>query len=248
MALSFYDRYHQKNKNFYRPIGRNNFTYFYPLKYLHQEFASFEDLKILDVACGVGALSFYFASYGADVKGIDISARAIKICKKAQKSLVETDDRFEKMNFEKVSIEKFKSKEKFDLVICSEIIEHVKDDDLFLKKVHQQLKKDGILYLSTPSPENILYKAGKLDAFDKEVGHLRRYTQKEIIEKLEKNNFKIKKNKKVESPFRNILFNSRIAILNKFIRGPLVPAFDLLDRFLINFFGYTDNLIIAQKI
>lgn len=248
MALSFYDRYHQKNKNFYRPISRNNFTYFYPLKYLHQEFADFSGLKILDVACGVGALSFYFASIGATIKSIDISARAIKICKKVQKNLAKTNKQFKKMDFEKVSIEKFKSKEKFDLVICSEIIEHVKDDDLFLQKVHQQLKKNGILYLSTPSPENILYKTGRLNAFDKEVGHLRRYSQKEIIEKLEKNNFKIKKNKKVESPVRNLLFNSRIAILNKFIRGPLIPAFDLLDRFLINFFGYTDNLIIAQKI
>ena len=248
MALSFYDQYHQKNKDFYRPIQKNNFTYFYPLKYLHQEFDNFNHLKILDVACGVGALSFYFASQGANVKGIDISQRAINICQKTQKFLIKDDKTFKKMEFEKVSIEKFKSKEKFDLVICSEIIEHVKNDDLFLKKVHQQLKKNGILYLSTPSSENILYKKGKLNQFDKEVGHLRRYTQKEIIEKLEKNNFKIKKNKKIESPLRNLLFNSRIAFLNKFIRGPLIPAFDLLDRFLINFFGYTDNLIIAKKI
>ena len=248
MALSFYDRYHQKNKNFYSPIKKNNLTYFYPLKYLHQEFDDFKHLKVLDVACGVGALSFYFASLGAKIKAIDISERAINICKKTQNFLSKENNKFKKMNFEKISIEKFKSKEKFDLVICSEIIEHVIDDDLFLKKVHQQLKKNGILYLSTPSPENILYKKGKLEKFDKEVGHLRRYTQKEIIKKLEKDNFKIKKNKQAESPLRNILFNSRLAILNKLIRGPLVPVFDLFDRFLINFFGYTDNLIIAQKI
>ena len=248
MALSFYDRYHQKNKNFYRPIRRNNFTYFYPLKYLHQEFDKFSNLRILDVACGVGALSFYFASQGATIKGIDISQRAINICQKTQKFLIQKNKAFKKMEFERVSIEQFKSKEKFDLVICSEIIEHVKNDDLFLQKIHQQLKKNGILYLSTPSPENILYQKGKLNQFDKEVGHLRRYTQKEIIEKLEKNNFKIKKNKKIESPLRNLLFNSRIAFLNKFIRGPLVPAFDLFDRFLINFFGYMDYLIISHKI
>ena len=248
MALSFYDRYHQKNKDFYSPIKRNNFTYFYPLQYLHQEFTDFNNLKVLDVACGVGALSFYFASLGAKIRGIDISERAISICQKTQKFLSKEKNEFKKMNFEEISIEKFRSKEKFDLVLCSEIIEHVKDDDLFLKKIHQQLKKGGILYLSTPSPENILYKTGKLKKFDKEVGHLRRYTQKEIIQKLEKNKFKIKKNKKVESPLRNILFNSHIAILNKLIRGPLIPAFDILDRFLINFFGYTDNIIIAEKI
>ncbi len=51
---------------------------------------------------------------------------------------------FERDNF------KFES-EKFDLVICLAVIEHISDPSIFLNEVYRVLKRGGYFYLSTPN-------------------------------------------------------------------------------------------------
>ena len=47
------------------------------------------------------------------------------------------------------SPDKLKIKKKFDVVLNMEIVEHVEDINLFLKKSSQLLKKNGLMFVAT---------------------------------------------------------------------------------------------------
>ena len=102
-----------------------------------------KDIKILDIGCGGGLLSEPLSRLGAKVTGIDASDRNIKIAKMhLEKSKLE-------INYYCSSPEKFVSKEKFDVVLNMEIIEHVDNVDFFLLKSSELLKKNGLMFIAT---------------------------------------------------------------------------------------------------
>lgn len=239
---AFYDRYHLKNQRFFKVIRPGNFTYFYTLDFLHKPYLLpiLRQGQILDVGCGVGALSLYAARLGAKVTGIDISARAIGICNDAKKALG-----FKNVSFKEAELTAGQAT--FDLAICSEIIEHVPDDQKFAKLLLTQLKPGGFLYLSTPSLDTVLYRFGFYTKFDSEVGHLRRYTEQSLAKLLEKAGWEIVELRSVEGPLRNILYTTRLGFVIKFIKGPLVPLFHLVDGWSARIFGASDIQVIARK-
>ncbi len=240
---NFYDNYHSKNKKYSGVINKNNFTYFY-INELLQKGCIFGANYVLDVGCGVGTIAIYLAHLGKNVVGIDISKRAIDIAKDAV-----PDDLLNKLIFRKVELDKFKSKNKnkFDLVICAEVLEHIEDDKTFLKDIFYVLKPGGYLVLTTPTPESLMYRWGMYKRFDLEVGHLRRYTGKQIKKIISSTGFDVVFFRQTESILRSSLFTTRLGFLIKFIRGPLVPIFHKLDEFVGLFFGFTDNQVIARK-
>jgi 2-polyprenyl-3-methyl-5-hydroxy-6-metoxy-1,4-benzoquinol methylase len=240
--VSFYDRYHLKNDPYSKVISRDNFTYGYILEFLHKACSEgFAQKEILDVGCGVGTIALYLSQKGAKVTGIDISQRAIDIAERARKSLNQSKTTF-------IHGEVGPGKKKFDLATTFEVIEHIKDEALFLRNIHSNLKTNGLLVLSTPSKENLLYRSGFYQAFDAEVGHLRRYTQQTLRKLLEQNSFKIVSMRQVEGPLRNILFTTKLGFLIRFIRGPLVPLFHFFDTLSGLVFGFSDIQVIAQKV
>ncbi len=240
-APSFYNRYHLKNKKFVKLISKDNFTYVYIIGFLHLAcMEGFWSKKVLDVGCGVGTVALYLSSLGANVKGVDISSRAIKIANAAKKEL-----KLKTIEFSKGEITK--GNKKFDFVISFEVIEHVPDEKEFLKRIRSNLKKSGLLVLSTPSKENLLYKMGFYKNFDKEVGHLRRYTQTSLKNVLMSNGFEVINFRNVEGPLRNILFTTKLGFLIRFIKGPLVPIFHFFDNLSGLLFGYSDMQVIAKK-
>lgn len=50
----------------------------------------------------------------------------------------------------------------FDMVLCSEVIEHISDSSAALKEIHRILKPGGTLILSTPQPFSPLEQAAKV--------------------------------------------------------------------------------------
>ena len=102
-----------------------------------------KDIKILDIGCGGGLLSEPLSRLGAAVTGIDASDRNIKIAKMhLEKSKLDID-------YYCSSPEKFVAKEKFDVVLNMEIVEHVDNVDFFLFKSSELLKKDGLMFIAT---------------------------------------------------------------------------------------------------
>ena len=102
-----------------------------------------KDIKILDIGCGGGLLSEPLSRLGAAVTGIDASDRNIKIAKMhLKKSKLD-------INYYCSSPESFEAKEKFDVVLNMEIVEHVDNVDFFLLKSSELLKKDGLMFIAT---------------------------------------------------------------------------------------------------
>ena len=102
-----------------------------------------KNVKILDIGCGGGLLCEPLTRLGAQVVGIDASNKNIKIAKiHAKKSDL-------KINYYCTTPENFNYKEKFDVVLNMEIVEHVEDVNLFLKESSKFLKKDGIMFVAT---------------------------------------------------------------------------------------------------
>ena len=102
-----------------------------------------KNIKILDIGCGGGLLSEPLSRLGAKVTGIDASDRNIKIAKMhLKKSKLDID-------YYCSSPDKFIAKEKFDVVLNMEIVEHVDNVDFFLLKSSELLKKNGLMFIAT---------------------------------------------------------------------------------------------------
>ena len=102
------------------------------------------NLKILDIGCGGGLLSEPISRLGAKVTGIDASEKNIKIANAhLKKSKL-------KINYICASPESLKAtKEQFDVILNMEIVEHVEDVELFIKKSSELLKKNGLMFVAT---------------------------------------------------------------------------------------------------
>ena len=99
-------------------------------------------INLLDIGCGGGLLSEPMFRLGATVTGIDASAKNIEIAKiHAKKNNLN-------INYICTSPEKIQ-KEKFDVILNMEIVEHVENVDLFLDSSSSLLKKKGLMFVAT---------------------------------------------------------------------------------------------------
>lgn len=129
----------------------------------------------LDVACGNGYLSKHLAKKNWVGVAIDYSAKSIVI---TQENLKE----FKKVKVKKKSFSKTSGK--FNTVLMFDILEHIDDDISALRKAHCLLLDNGHLIIACPSnPQEWRWD-------DDFYGHVRRYIQNELKEKLIKTGFK----------------------------------------------------------
>ena len=101
--------------------------------------------NILDVGCGGGILAESMARLGGNVTGIDQSEIAIKIAK------LHAKENNLSIDYKLLNIEDFLKKDsnKFDVITCLEMIEHVPDPASIITSCAKKLKKNGRLYVST---------------------------------------------------------------------------------------------------
>ena len=100
-------------------------------------------VKILDIGCGGGLLSEPMSRLGAEVMGIDASARNISVARlHAKKNNL-------KIKYVCASPENLVTKSKFDVILNMEIVEHVDNINYFLNSCSRLLKKGGIMFVAT---------------------------------------------------------------------------------------------------
>ena len=102
--------------------------------------------KILDVGCGGGILAEALSELGANVTGIDASENTIGVAKSHSKSISSN------VRFIQNTIEEFiasNPEEKFDVITCLEMLEHVPSPGEIIKNCSDILKKDGDIFFST---------------------------------------------------------------------------------------------------
>ena len=123
----------------------------------------------LDVGCGCGDVSLFFAEKGWKGKAIDLSPQAIR---NATSTLA---------SYSKVKVELLdcaQEKSQYHSILMMDILEHVENDSQLLRDASKLLVKGGHLIMTIPSnPREWRWD----DTF---YGHLRRYTQSEITSKL----------------------------------------------------------------
>ncbi|MBU2633701.1 MAG: methyltransferase domain-containing protein [Nanoarchaeota archaeon] len=136
--------------------------------------------NILDLGCG-GSKIIQDLKYAI---GLDLAMNKLRFIKQKKQLLIRGD----------ATNLPFKSSS-FKTIICSEIIEHIKDGNKLLDEICRVLKKDGILILGTPDYNkitwNILEKTHNL--FFKDLGHvhIRKYTFNSLNKLLKEKGFKI---------------------------------------------------------
>lgn len=125
---------------------------FKPLHDINPLRANYIDLRspvaeqqVLDVGCGGGILTEALAQRGADAKGIDMGEAPLEVARlHALESNLEID-------YTQTTAEQFAGQypDKFDVVTCMEMLEHVPDPASIVKSCAALTKPGGDLYFST---------------------------------------------------------------------------------------------------
>ena len=102
-------------------------------------------LRILDIGCGAGLLCEPLTRLGAQVIGVDASASNIAVAK------LHADKGHLSIDYRCTTVEQMDVRERFDVVLAMEVVEHVSDVGLFLSRCAAMLKPGGLMVVSTLS-------------------------------------------------------------------------------------------------
>ena len=194
--------------------------------------------KILDFGAGIGTLSILYEKMsGIKPVCVEIDLENRKFLK-SKGFLV----------FKSI----FNSKNNFDAVFSSNVLEHIENDQKTLNDIYKKLNKDGLLFLFLPAFE-ILY-----SDMDKKVGHFRRYSMQDIKKKLEKAKFKIVSSSYLDSlgffasfAMKIIGYNENKGIGSpkslKFYDKYIIPISFFLDKIGLRFFFGKNLILLAKK-
>ncbi len=165
-------------------MSKNN-TFFKAPRYLFRKKNILSWIKnidfesFIDVGCGAGELDCSIASLGKTGKGVDFSDKAIETGNTLRDKYGISETALE---FKKQDAFKLVGKEKYDLVISCEVLEHVEDDRALLKTL--VALSNRYVIISVPAKEKLF------DEWDTMVGHYRRYERdglKKLLESSELN-------------------------------------------------------------
>lgn len=137
------------------PGGRKKLDYIFALVRRLQ--AANPGLRVLDVGCGNGPLTFPVAALGCAVTGVDVNAASIEKNR--------ADRRFPNARFAVVPGATFDLGETFDLIICSEVLEHLDVPQPLVDSIARHLAPGGTLMVTVPNgwgPREVL---GRVEIF-----------------------------------------------------------------------------------
>jgi SAM-dependent methyltransferase len=131
--------------------------------------------NLLDIGCGIGVNIKRININHPDIKvsGSDLTEDIIKLARK----YVNNPD----VNFILNDISKNSVNDKFDLVLCSQVLEHIEDDVAALKNIYKISKK--YILITVPS--------GNYNSTSTIVGHCRHYSRSELLQKVGSSGFKV---------------------------------------------------------
>ncbi len=120
------------------------------------ELAALQGKHVLDVGCGGGILSDAMARSGAQVLGIDLATKSLKV---AQLHALEAQT--PRVSYREVSVEALAAElpASFDVVTCMEMLEHVPDPASIVRACSQLVKPGGWVFFSTlnRNPKSFLF-------------------------------------------------------------------------------------------
>ena len=135
--------------------------------------------RVLDLGCGEGDFAAAAAQAGAgEVLGVDVAAEAVRRARARNPGL----------RFERVDDELPAADASFDLIWCSEVLEHLLDTAAVLSEARRVLRTGGIFLATTPAHGRLrglgLAFGGWERHFDPRGPDLRFYTARSLRELL----------------------------------------------------------------
>ena len=176
------DYFSGKNSFFWK-LGYGNFSSFYfnnlfnpIIKYTKK----IKGGKVLDIGCAYGLMLQKFSDYFQKF-GVDVSKYAIGIAKKKLPSAIfQIGSAEEKLPFK----EDF-----FDIILFNDVLEHLENPNFALKNIWRVLKKEGILYITTPNLNVVRKKIFRYA--DEKEHHISLFSHSSLISLLNAKGFKI---------------------------------------------------------
>lgn len=153
-------------------FNRHMAAYLFCLKYVKNN-------KVLELGCSDGYGSSVLAGKAKSVTAADIDKGSIAEARSKY--------RVKGLSFVHKNALSIVYKNKFDVVISFQVIEHMADVDLYLTNINKALKKDGIFIVSTPNRVLRLYNGQKpWNKF-----HIKEYERHELKDILKKHFSKV---------------------------------------------------------
>lgn len=117
---------------------------------------SVQGKKILDVGCGGGILADAMARKGAEVLGIDLATKALKVAQLHALEAQTPNVQYREVSAEALAIEQPAG---FDVVTCMEMLEHVPDPASIVRACATLVKPGGWVFFSTinRNPKSFLF-------------------------------------------------------------------------------------------
>lgn len=133
---------------------------------------------LLDCGCGSGNFLLKLSVYGyKNISGSDFSKQAVNLAKEKQPNI----DIF---NADLTKLKDF-DKKRYDIIVCSDVLEHINDDVTAINNIYSLLNKNGLLLISVPCNNKYW------SLHDDFSGHIRRYSNNDLDNKLKINGFDI---------------------------------------------------------
>jgi len=156
MSTIFHDNLQRNLEKYYQYKGSST-RLFHRLRIdqlsrFHRKY-KIKNFRILDVGCSAGGLSVPIASKNKEVVGIDLDVPALKKFRSWVKNSNIKNTKIDKGIAEKLSY----SNNYFDLVVCSEVLEHVQNIEESVNEIYRVLKPKGLLFLSMPNKYGFPY-------------------------------------------------------------------------------------------
>ncbi len=219
--------------------------------------------KILDVGCGEGRHIFgaMDAQSGLNLFGVDMDIPSLE---KSNEGL----DFFREMDFNLVKFLQgsiynlpFKDNE-LDVVICSEVLEHLEDYNKAIHEIHRVLKPGGYFLASVPSflPEKICWMLSK-EYQNMPGGHVRIFKKSNILNVMQDHNFSFIQSEKYhafhsaywwlrcifwKTQEKNFLVKVYKKILERHILKS-TPIMDVIEKLLNPIFGKSISFYFKKK-
>jgi 2-polyprenyl-6-hydroxyphenyl methylase / 3-demethylubiquinone-9 3-methyltransferase len=112
--------------------------------------------RVLDVGCGGGILSDAMARRGAEVLGIDLASKPLKVAQLHALEAATTNVSYREVAAEALAAE---MPAQFDVVTCMEMLEHVPDPSSVVRACAALVKPGGWVFFSTinRNPKSFLF-------------------------------------------------------------------------------------------
>ncbi|MFA5009623.1 MAG: class I SAM-dependent methyltransferase [Patescibacteria group bacterium] len=171
MELSEYAQMERQEQHYWWHVGRREVLH----RVLAVQLPPMGKLEVLDIGCGTGINYIWLKQWGR-VIGLDPSPEALAYCREhhAYDELVQADGT------------NLPFRGQFDLITAFDVLEHTVDDINALQNWHIALKPNGYVFITVPAYQWLF------SAHDQALHHRRRYSSRELRDKLEQAGFKIK--------------------------------------------------------